>query len=284
MSDADWTELQVVIARSELDKTNARLFELGCSGVQEDFVPGETPPPRQPWDTGPDAPLPQRALVKAWFQQPDRAAIEAAIGGEVRWSSVPDTDWDALWKASFAPIVISERLVVAPPWDAPEGALLIEPGQGFGSGQHASTKGALQFLDRLADTVETVLDIGCGSGVLALAAAKLGCQAEGIDIEQAAIRDAHAQAVRNGIEGVRFSTTPVSALRSSADLVLANLFAEALVGMANDLVRLTGKHLVLAGVLVEREQLVRDVLDPHLSLTERVVDGEWVAMHYEVRP
>lgn len=278
-----WVALELPgLPRTQLKAVSERLFALGASGLQEDDLPGQAPPPRQPWDKGPRPKPPPALLLRAWFEEPDRPAIEAALadlGLPLRWEDVEEVDWEARWRESFKPLRISDRLTVAPPWDAPAGAVLIEPGQGFGSGEHPTTQQALHALDALADGCETALDVGSGSGILALAAAHLGLQVRGVDVEESAVRDAQANAARNGLE-VPFSTTPVARLTDPADLVLANLHAELIVALAADLVRLTGRWLVLAGILEDRERLVRERLDPELTLAHREQDGEWVSLRY----
>ena len=283
-----WREIEVRdVPRRKLEALSTTLFGMGAAGLQEDHPPGTKPPERQPWDTGPEAPPPDPVWVRAWFEHPAEAAIRQAVHeavgtSELVWTDVPDTDWEAASEASFPPLQISPRLTVAPPWNAPEGSIIIEPGLGFGTGDHPTTAGALRALDALADSpgVRTVWDIGCGSGVLAIAAAKLGLVAQGVDIDADAVGNAHHNARLNGLE-VAFSTTPVHAITEPADLVLANLYAEVLVGLAGDLIRITGQHLVLAGVLADRETMVRQALDPHLGVPTRDVDGEWVCLHYQ---
>lgn len=279
-----WRELSLVLERTSLDRVSAALFGIGCAGIQEEHLPGQAPPPRQPWDTGPLPPPTRHLILRAWFEDPDEAQVQHRLqqrcpGLEPRWSDVPEEDWEISWRRGLEPVRISERLVVSPPWCAPEGAVVIEPGQGFGTGTHPTTRAALVALDELADEVHTVLDLGSGSGVLAIAAARLGKVAWGVDHDPTAVVDAQANARRNGVSP-SFSTTPIAQLQQPAELVLANLFAEALADMGDDLVRLTGRYLVVAGVLVDRERLVRDVLEPHLHLHARVVDGEWVSLRY----
>jgi len=280
-------ELQLSgLPRGDLGLLSARLFELGASGLQEDHLPGEAPPPRQPWDEGPPPAATPRLILRAWFEDPDIQRIDAEltdVRAESRWSPVPDTDWEVSWRAGFAPIRVSERLVIAPPWDAPDGALIISPGQGFGTGSHPTTLQALRAIETLSPGLRTALDIGCGSGILALAAARLGLEARGIDIEEAAVADAVANAERNALDA-HFSTTPVAAIEEPADLVLANLHAELIVHFAPHLARLTGEWLVLAGILADREPSVREALDPLLALDTRHRDGEWISLHYRSLP
>jgi ribosomal protein L11 methyltransferase len=279
-------ELRIVVPRAHIDRTSALFFEHGTTGIQEDHLPGQVPVPRQPWDVGPVAPPSPEALLRAWFEAPDVAAIEAALAEALgptaapRWEDVPDVAWDTAWQANFPRIQASPRIVVAPPWDAPPGAVVIDPGQGFGTGQHPSTVAALRAIDTLADQATTLLDVGCGSGILTLAAARLGVTSRGIDNDAVAVADARGNAERNGLL-VTFETTPLCDIPERADLVVANLFAEVLVDNAHDLVRVTGRWLVLAGILADREAQVRRAFDARFPRVERVVDGEWVALVYE---
>ena len=279
-----WWEVALDVARRRFDRVSDALFGAGASGVQEEHRPGEAPPPRQPWDTGP-APKPtERVIARAWFEDPDRERVAAQLGGSagldagpLRWSPVAEVDWEQSWKAHFPVLTISPRITVAPPWDARPGAVIIEPGQGFGTGHHPTTRMALRAIDALARPGATCLDVGCGSGVLAIAAARLGMQATGFDVEEPAIRDAMNNAERNSVDVAFRADTIEHAV--PADLIVANLHAELIVALATDLVRLTRRDLVLAGILADREGLVTAAL-ARLALVERFVDGEWVGLHY----
>jgi len=278
----DWHALTVEVPAGAVSGVSRALFGLGAAGVQEGFRPGEQPEPRQPWDTGAPPPLPRIRLLTAWFDHPDTASIQAdlpAEASEPRWERVLMQDWEEGWKQGFEPITIAPDLVVAPPWQAPPGALLIEPGQGFGTGQHESTRGALSLMEPVLPGLQTCLDVGCGSGVLALLAARHGLRVHGIDIEESAVRNAHANAALNGLDGT-FDTTPVHQITGRWDLVAGNLHAELLVRLAPDLLRLTGTWFVAAGILADREHLVREVFDRELVLDDRLTDGAWVALRY----
>lgn len=280
-----WRELRVVVPRSAAGHVSTALFDHGAAGVQEDWLPGEAPPPRQPWDTGPPPPLPDTQVLLAWFEGVDEAAIVRALPASVTaasWSDVPEQDWENGWKDGFEPIHIHDGLVVAPPWNAPDGALIIEPGQGFGTGDHPSTRQALTLQEEVMDGVRTALDVGCGSGVLALAAARHGVRVRGIDVEPAAIADAHANAARNGLHG-DFDTTPLDRIDGTWDLVLANLHAELLERLGTEILARTGRWLVCAGILSEKADRVRAVFEPHLELDRMIDDGSWVGLRYRVR-
>lgn len=284
-----WSELRFSLPADALEAIAAVLFELGTAGIQEEDLVAR--PPRQTWDTDVVSDEPSTLLVHAWFEDADRAriqgvlraALEAVPGaGSPSWHDVAPVRWEESWKESFVPLVVSERLVIAPPWNAPPGSVVVEPGQGFGTGQHPSTRACLAAIDALARDARlgTVLDVGCGSGILALAAAHLGLTARGIDTEENAVLEARANAARNGL-AVSFDSTPLERVVEGADVVLANLHAEVLVQVAPDLIRLTRHWLVIGGVLLDREHRVRAALEPALTLAGREDDGRWVSLRYE---
>lgn len=281
-----WVALEVRgLLRARLDAGSGACWSLGAVGVQEGWLDGQAPRPRQPWDTGPDAPLPDRAVLTAWFP-PDvrRADVLVALrpwldaSCDVSWREEPETDWEAASLASFRPIHAGP-FVIAPPWDAPPGALLVDPGAGFGTGEHPTTRQALELFADAAAPPGTALDIGCGSGVLALAAASRGWTAHGTDVDPSAIANAEHNARLNGLRVTFDLRTPEHL--DPAELVFANLHGELLVAMAPDLQRLARRTLILAGILEDREAAVRRALP--WPVDARLQDGEWVALRL-VRP
>lgn len=275
-----WIEACAIVSREDLERASALLFDLGSVGLQEE----DGAPLQQIWEKGPAPPPSPLIRLRAFFEDPDRSAVEEAlqrIGINVAWVEVIDADWDESWKQDYKPLRISERLVIAPPWNAPAGAIVIEPGQGFGTGEHPTTRMMLANLDALADEadVATVLDVGCGSGILALAAARLGLSAQGVDVDPDAVEEARENAERNALS-VSFGVTPIAELDAPADLVLANLHAEIMIPLAHDLARLSRRHLVVCGILgADREERVRSAF-PTLRLAARETSGEWVCLRF----
>ena len=283
---AYWVSLVVDgLDRGCLDDVSSAMFSLGAAGVAEEGDRGVEPPTRQSWDCGPPEPPSLTVRLRAWLESPDadlRAAAEACLPGtaDARWEAVPDEDWSTAWRVHF-PVFRVGRLVVAPPWEQEPGSLILEPGQGFGTGQHATTRQVLERLVALLDEAPScrVLDVGCGSGILALAAVHLGADAYGIDHDPIAVEDARSQAARNGLN-VLFDTTPLADVPGRWTIVLANLFADTIVDLADTLIAKTERHLILAGILADREQRVRDAIDPRLGQPDRSQDGDWVCLHY----
>jgi len=263
-----WAQLWVDLPRISVPQVSALAFDAGCVGAQEDVPAGVKLVVRQPWDQGPAPPPPAQVRLRLWFGEDDarrartvvRDAAAAVPGaGEVHLEWDAEEDWADAWRAGFERLVVSERLAVAAPWNAEAGDLVIEPGMAFGTGEHPTTRACLRGVDRHAVAGQTLLDVGCGTGVLALAGARFGMRVSGIDIDPAAVTASDDNAARNGLTGA-FSAQPLSALGGRFQLVVANIFAEVLVTMADDLARLCAGRLCLAGILADRAHLVVDAL------------------------
>jgi ribosomal protein L11 methyltransferase len=277
-----WHALAVQLPRPLVDPVGKALLALGATGLMEDVPPGTVVKYKQPWDKGRRPRPPSEVLLRAWFDhRPDEARVRAATDGRtVTWEETPDEDWNEGWKAHFQPVVVSARLVIAAPWHGVEGAVVIEPGNAFGTGEHRTTRSCLAAIDRLAVAGERCLDVGAGSGILALAAARLGMQAHGIDTDPDAVVAAQAAAALNALPAT-FDTTPLADVQGAWPLVVANLYAEVIAALAPDLRRLATRHLVFAGILSDRAHLVEAAMEG-LVLESRD-DGEgWTSFVFRV--
>jgi len=188
----------------------------------------------------------------------------------------PIEDWQANWREHFRPVEVGETLTIAPPWCAEEIppsrlGILIDPGLGFGTGTHATTVLTLRFIEQhlhsLTEPPPRMLDIGTGSGILSLAALRLGvAQAEGVELLDDAVENAKANAELNGLSG-RFRVTcgGADALTQSAPLVVANMILAELRAVLADLVRLTapGGTLICSGLLAGQLKEWQDELAGH---------------------
>ena len=182
--------------------------------------------------------------------------------------SVPDEDWKLSYRKHFKTLEISPRLAVRPPWEdfkaaAGQKVITLDPGMAFGTGQHSTTRACLEYVDELAaeGTDRTFLDVGCGSGILAIAASLLGFrEAEGFDIDPDAVRIAEENASANGAD-VRFASGDLSGLAAMPaagggrrfDVVVANVLGPVLERYADEVASLVapGGELVLSGILDE---------------------------------
>ena len=194
-----WIEASVETKSEEIDAVCAQLAELGAGGmVVEDeadfrrFLEQN----HQYWDYVDDE-LADKfrgvSRVKFYISDDDEGralleSIRAELGREIKTAVVADSDWENNWRQYYEPIEIGEKLVVVPEWlEAPEGEripLRLDPGLIFGTGSHATTRMCLAALEGLSGAGKTVLDLGCGSGILAIGALLLGCErAAGCDID-----------------------------------------------------------------------------------------------------
>lgn len=196
---------------------------------------------------------------------------------------VEEQDWVKQTQAQFAPIRISARMWIVPSWHEPPDPhainLLLDPGLAFGTGTHPTTRLCLEWLERHLHGGEAVIDYGCGSGILAIAAARLGAaRIVGVDIDPVAVDAARANAHRNRIDGIfQDVSTP---LRETADIVLANILANPLRVLAPALAALTrsGGKLVLAGLLDSQQDEIAAVYEPYFAIGRFAVREGWVAL------
>lgn len=188
----------------------------------------------------------------------------AAVHAE---DAAPESEWLDTWKQYFHTTHITRRIVVVPSWESyaaqpGEIAIALDPGQAFGTGAHASTRLVLQEIERLSDAgapVSRFLDVGCGSGILGIAVALLwpGSAGVAVDVEPPAVDAATENCAKNQLAGrVAVSTTPLAGIAGQFDLVLANIQADVLRGMAADLAtRLAaGGRLILSGLLTQHAE------------------------------
>lgn len=298
--EGEWVELRWVVSRHMIDLASSFLFAVGAQGVQEEYLEGQKPPPKQPWDTGPLPeepaekyliswwPLEQsKYLRQNWQQYLQEHNLHTLDLQEPTFVPYISEDWSQKWTDHFQRHEISEHLVIAPPWLAQSGDIIIEPGIAFGTGEHPTTYSCMEALAKWIVEDEkmqhqTCLDVGCGSGILALAAAHLGMNAYGIDIEEDAIAAAYKNAEVNSLSSnVKFDCCDIQNIEGSYPITVANLYAEVLVMLCDDILRLSSQKIALAGILVEKEHLVQEAYAPHCSLLRRKVEGDWVSLWFE---
>jgi ribosomal protein L11 methyltransferase len=260
----------------------AELLEVAPSGVEEVNSPG-----------GREG-LIEYAVYGAPGELPDIGEFEAVAGSalvEVATEEVPD-DWDERWKRFYFPVLVAGRIYVRPPWEQPAQRggveeVVIDPGGAFGTGTHPTTRMCLELMleaHRKAGTPRgrSFCDLGCGSGVLAISAAKLGFDPVlGVDADRAAMQESSRNARANYVEielrhaDLRREVAPV------ADVAAANLTAPLLETVARgwgEAARRPGA-LIASGILREEADRVAAALSvPGLTERRRVVSGDWAAL------
>lgn len=304
-----WLAVRCRVAEASKDLLSAFLFERGARGITEDHPGldlGDDGPllSGDPGEWRPDAPSSPDGNVQltAWYYgDTDPEGLAAAVGArmeelrlgsEVTWEHVVSQDWNAAWKAQYTSFRISPRLWIVPTWeDAPDlpgdaHVLRVDPGMAFGTGTHFTTSGCLQRLDRhLQDHAPgTLLDVGTGTGILALGALLLGVpRADGVDTSPAAVAAARENAEQNhlgdrlrvvlgGVETAPDPTYPV---------VMANLLAPLLVDLARPIAaRVAPGGLLIASGLLQRQAdaVLTAFAAQGLRLVDRIDDVDWAVL------
>jgi ribosomal protein L11 methyltransferase len=209
-----------------------------------------------------------------------------------RLTYVEEQDWVRITQSQFSPIQISSRLWIVPSWHAvPDPAaisLVLDPGLAFGTGSHPSTQLCLTWLDETMQGGEDVLDYGCGSGILAIAASKLGARhVVGVDIDPQAVAASRENAIRNqcgemkaGFHMTHFSTQMDPGREAWADVVVANILANPLIMLAPILMRATrqGGRIALSGILEEQAEAVKEGYRQWFEMRTAKMHEGWVLL------
>jgi len=275
----NWQALDVDIESPAQEAVEYALMEAGALGTET--------------NTNQDGLL----RIVAYFESiPDRERIRNELVDALRIYSLPsssvrdinvrevvDRDWLEEWKKSWQPVQVG-RFIIAPPWAKVDQAvnqlvIRIEPGMAFGTGTHETTRLCLAAIEKY-DEGGSFLDVGTGTGILAIAAAKLfpSSTIEACDTDADAVAIATENAKANDVgESINFRVGSVDDSSASADVVIANLTADVILPMLATLVRLTCRRLILSGILDTQINLIRSgLLALGLNNFEITQDGEWV--------
>jgi ribosomal protein L11 methyltransferase len=230
--------------------------------------------------------LPETELVRKYINEslqiygiPD-TAIRSVANREVE-----NEDWLAEWKRHWKPTAVG-KFIIAPPWSdvVPDDRIVIriEPNMAFGTGTHETTKLCLQAISRDYRTGQSFLDVGTGTGILAIAAAKLSDTASisAYETDADSVSIARENAELNGVGGsIDFTHGPIDSMTQKHDLVFANLTLDVIEPILPLLLEKTNQQLVMSGILAEQKELIGDQLtglgfaDPHIR-----TDGEWISI------
>jgi len=283
-----WLQLRLAITPEQAPTYEDALLDVGAVSVT--FMDAEDQPIFEP-DLG-TTPLWSHTHLLALFEaDTDADALVAHLQlltdgalPEHQIERIEDQDWERSWMDGFAPMRFGQRLWIVPSWhEAPQPDavnLLLDPGLAFGTGTHPTTSLCLQWLDAQSLEGCSVLDFGCGSGILAIAALLLGApRAVGTDIDPQALEASRDNAQRNGIADERFPVyLPADLPQEPADVVVANILAGPLVSLAPQITSLVkpGGRLALSGILAEQADEVRAAYAADFDLDPTAVQDGWV--------
>jgi ribosomal protein L11 methyltransferase len=283
-----WLQLRLAITPDQASVWEDHLLDLGAVSVT--FMDAEDQPIYEP-DLG-TTPLWSHTHLLALFEaDTDGPALLAhlrLLGGEQlpqhHLEVIEDQDWERSWMDNFQPMRFGQRLWIVPSWHAapePDAVnLLLDPGLAFGTGTHPTTALCLEWLDAQDLQNCTLLDFGCGSGILAIAGLLLGADlAVGTDIDPQALQASRDNASRNRIEAARFPLyLPGELPAIRADVLVANILAGPLVELSSRLGELLrpGGRLALSGILAEQAEEVRTAYSRDFELEPTAAKDGWV--------
>ncbi|MCT7329452.1 50S ribosomal protein L11 methyltransferase [Ralstonia mojiangensis] len=291
-----YRECVLEVARDDAEALSEALFDLGALSVSVEDADADTPeeqplfgepghePTRLAWN--------RSRVVALLADDADPALLVAAAANEIKLTPLPaytvreveEQDWVRVTQSQFEPIHIGEHIWVVPSWhDAPEPeavVLELDPGLAFGTGSHPTTRLCMEWLEQHVQAGERTLDYGCGSGILAIVAKKLGAgETVGVDIDPNAVEASRYNAERNHVEAT--FALPDDAPEGTFDLVVANILSNPLKLMAAMLCARVrpGGRLILSGVLERQAEEVAAAYASVIPLTVwRARDG-WVCLH-----
>lgn len=283
-----WFQTRFTTPQQSAEPFSDLLMELGAVSVtleDAEDQPLLEPPPGE-------TPLWEQVVVVGLFDDAlDQTAIEQQLQQQLpaqnslTTAPLEEQDWVRAWMDNFHPMQFGKQLWIIPSWSEPVDPaainILLDPGLAFGTGTHPTTALCLQWLDANPPRDSRVIDYGCGSGILAIAAAKLGAtQVDGIDLDPQALIATADNAEKNGVTTINRSLPNDFPADQQADLLIANILAGPLEELAPTLANhiAPGGNIVLSGILQDQAEAVRNAYSPWFTMDPPTLQEEWVRL------
>lgn len=275
-----WIEIQIPLQGEALEPVGNLLFEIGALGIIEEKGSIKVYVPYNSWSE-------EVTKLKKYLWELKTLGLDVDPEG-ITLKEIPDQDWQAAWKVHFKPIFVSERIVITPPWEKPEVSnyqmvIRIDPGRAFGTGHHPTTRMTLRFLERCIRSGMRVLDIGTGTGILAIAAVRMGAaRVIALDIDGGALENARRNLRLNRVQGrVSLVHGGVGAVKGKFDLILANLDRRIIMEILPSIAALLapGGRVLFSGILIGGcKMILEKCAQLHLKAIDQAMEGEWVCV------
>lgn len=302
-------EIQIKTSVAAIDAITNILYSYGSTGVMinnpndEDFTNQE----EGKWDYYDPQNLTldfEGVLITGYFEEinPEQvcsdikeaiselAAFDIDTGlAEVEYKEIFPSDWENEWKKYFKPFRLGKRIVIKPTWETfdttPEDLVIeIDPGNAFGSGTHETTSMCIEMIEKYMKPTDTVVDVGCGSGILAIAAGKLGANAIiAVDIDANAVETAKENVALNGltdVTDVRHGDL-ISVISEKADLVVANIIADIIVKLSDDIDKILkpDAFFISSGLIMTKvDWVIESLIARQFEIVEVMKKGEWAVV------
>lgn len=280
-----WKELHIITTADKADEISDQLSLFGANAVT--FRDGGDDPIFEPTASTPRV-WAKTIVIGLFDSELDLSPLLKQLNDTINIVDVPDEDWVRRSLDSFKPMKFGEKLWVCPSWQTPPEPnainLILDPGLAFGTGSHPTTSLCLEWLEKNIILGQQIIDYGCGSGILGIAALKLGAKKVfAIDNDPQALEAAIHNSQQNGCHPSVFTTflpekTPPDIKK--ADLVIANILAQPLVELAPKLASLTriGGKILLSGILINQIESINKAYKNWYIMQHPISKGEWVSL------
>ena len=277
-----WIELKLRIPEDILDKISAYLFAMGCEGMNVQKKSVIVYFSQLKWTNE----------IKTAIQQYIVHFIPGFSTNFIQIKSIKDKNWMELWRSSFKQLRLTYRIIIKPPWDTYQGVegeivVSIDPKMAFGTGHHESTQLIIENMEKLITPETSVLDVGTGSGILAILAEKLNAEKiMAIDNDPVAIKNAIENAKANECQRIKFFNAPLELMEPEEfDLVFANINRNVLLNYApyfQLFMRLNAK-IILSGILLSDEMVITDIFQKNgFKPIKKFSKKDWLSIIFEL--
>ncbi|MBV1820703.1 50S ribosomal protein L11 methyltransferase [Bacteroidales bacterium MSK.15.36] len=306
--DKDWIELTIVTSSQAVEIVSAILYNTDVQGIAiEDSKDVEFQKKNKgDWDYFDETLLniKEGAVIKAYYREDEKFPkylkyIEDSVEnleqfgfdkgeGLVTASKVNEEDWENNWKKYYKPAKVGEKIVIKPIWEEYQNSsedivLELDPGMAFGTGTHETTRMCIESLEKYVKEEDVVFDIGTGSGILAIAAAKLNAKKViGVDLDEVAVDSAKKNVAINELNNIEIIHGDLmEVVKGKANIIVANIIADIIILLSKGVKKFLekGGHFISSGIIKERKEEVVDALKENgFKIKEVKEQGEWVCV------
>lgn len=309
MSDTIWSEIKIHTTHEATEAVSNILHEVGAGGV----VIEDSLMLTKEWDTpygeiyslSPDDYPEEGVYVKAYFPLNSflgdtidqiRSLLDNLTSygidfgsGDMTVAEINQEDWADSWKKYYKPIAITERITITPSWEtyerrADEIVVELDPGMAFGTGTHPTTKLSITALEKYLQQGDSVYDVGCGSGVLSIVAAKLGAgSVTAFDIDPIAVQSSELNVSKNDVDGVVETklNNLLDGLEEPVQVIVANILADIILSFTKNIAPLltSGGYFIGSGIILQKEDEIKAALEEAgLTVLEITYEGDWLVV------
>ncbi|MBW9144288.1 50S ribosomal protein L11 methyltransferase [Clostridium sp. CM027] len=304
----DWIEVTIITSSEAVEAVSAMLYNTGVEGVsildpldlifRRDHTTD--------WDYFDETIIDTKSgvVIKGYYKKDEKFEkhledIKAGVNnlpkcgldkgvGSVTAEKVNEEDWENNWKKYYKPIKVGEKIVIKPIWEeynkkTDEIIVELDPGMAFGTGSHETTRMCIKALERRVDANSTVFDIGTGSGILAIAAAKLGAKKViGVDLDPVAVDSAKQNVSYNDIGNIEILYGDLmEVVKGKANIVIANIMADIIIFLTQQVKAfiVEGGYFISSGIILsKKDDVINKLTECGFKIEEINIEGEWVCI------